>query len=80
MTGSEIPHSAFRTPHSPMSRRQVLARTGMGFGTLALAGLLDQQGLLSSVDAAELDLTRPLAPRDPQFKATATRRAVPATS
>ena len=34
-----IPHSAFRTPHSP-SRREFLKASGLGFGSLALAGLL----------------------------------------
>src|SRR5262245_5060684 len=55
------PH-LFGTPpaHYP-SRREFLRRTGMGFGTLALAGLLDRQGLLAA-DADERSL-HPLAPR-----------------
>ncbi len=62
------PH-LFATPASPfLSRRQLLRRTGCGFGLLALAGLLDQQDLL----AAEQDrLLHPLAPRKPHFPARA---------
>src|SRR5437773_445657 len=53
----------------PASRRAFLRRAGGGFGMLALAGLLDDQGLL----AAEFLLrgasspANPLAPRPPHF-------------
>jgi hypothetical protein len=52
--------SALVTP-SPVytSRRDFLRRTGAGFGMLALAGLLDQQGLRAATDNDE----RALAPR-----------------
>src|SRR5437868_3746285 len=33
---------------SALSRRQMLRRAGAGFGMLALAGLLEQQGLLGA--------------------------------
>jgi hypothetical protein len=61
------PHPAFR------SRRDFLRRAGGGFGMLALAGLLGQEGLLvSSAGAAEDDRNlHPLAPRPPHFKAKA---------
>ncbi len=52
----------FAPPH-PMyaSRREFLARAGVGFGTLALGGLLAQQGF------AEDELNNPLAPKKPHF-------------
>ena len=37
---------------SPLSRRQLLHRTGAGFGLIGLAGALDAAGLLSRVSAA----------------------------
>src|ERR1700757_4563363 len=57
------PASIFR------SRRDFLRRVGSGFGMLALAGLLGQEGLL---EAAEDDRSiQPLAPRKPHFPAKA---------
>jgi hypothetical protein len=57
------PASIFR------SRRDFLRRTGNGFGLVALAGLLGQEGLL---EAAEDDRSiQPLAPRKPHFPAKA---------
>jgi hypothetical protein len=41
-----------------------LRRAGCGFGMLALAGLLDREGLLAGEDARRL---HPLAPRKPHF-------------
>jgi len=35
-----------------LNRRELLQSMGSGFGTLALAGLLDQAGLLSPARAA----------------------------
>ena len=48
-----------------LSRRQLLARCGAGFGTLALADLLSRQGLLAA------EATNPLAPKKPHFPAKA---------
>ncbi len=54
-----IPH-LFATPHS---RRDFLRRGGSGLGMIALAGLMQQQGLLAtSGPDADLHL-HPLAPR-----------------
>ena len=51
----------------PLSRRQLLQRTGMGLGTLALAPLL--QSLLPASAAAEGDVAaNPLARRAPHFR------------
>ena len=45
------------------SRREFLARAGGGFGTLALAGLLGQEGRLGAAEPA----VNPLAPRPAHF-------------
>ena len=49
----------------PVSRREMLARCGTGFGTLALAGLLAEESHAAAVD--------PLAPKSPHFPAKAKR-------
>jgi hypothetical protein len=56
------------TPTIPPSRREFLARSGMGFGSLAAAALLRDAGLLT---AAPIDPLNPLAPREPHFPAKA---------
>jgi hypothetical protein len=62
-----IPHLfAGPSPAFP-SRRAFLRRAGGGFGMLALASLLNEQGLL----AAETELINPLAPKPPHFPAKA---------
>jgi hypothetical protein len=52
-----------------LSRRDFFRRTGGGFGLLALAGLLDQRGLLAAEDADRR--LHPLAPKKPHFPAKA---------
>jgi len=54
------PHPVYR------SRREFLKRAGNGFGLLALAGLLDQEGLLAAEAPRD-----PLAPKLPHFAAKA---------
>lgn len=49
--------------NSPMNRRDLLQRTGQGFGMLGLAALLGQEGLSSRAQAA----TSPMAPKQPHF-------------
>src|SRR6476469_8419511 len=66
-----------------LSRRDWLSRMGGGFGTVGLASVLAEAGLLdtdSSASAAESSIaasssaaTSPLAPRAPHFKAKAKR-------
>src|SRR5688500_18654167 len=51
------------------SRRELLRRTGMGFGALGLAHLLHAEGAL---EAAPVNLS-PLAPRRPHFTPKAKR-------
>ncbi|MEO6182312.1 MAG: DUF1501 domain-containing protein [Verrucomicrobiota bacterium] len=53
-----------------ISRREALKRAGAGFGMLALAGLLDQEGLLCPPVSAVAS-PGPLSPKLPQFKARA---------
>jgi hypothetical protein len=66
-------------PHAPriedcaLTRRELLARSGMGFGMLGLAGLLGETGLLGSRADAAVVSTDPLAPRAPHFRGTAKR-------
>src|SRR5262245_58670257 len=52
-----------------ISRRQALKRAGAGFGLVALAGLLEQEGLLAPSLAAVPP--GPLAPKPPHFPARA---------
>jgi hypothetical protein len=52
-----------------LTRRDLLKRTGIGFGSLALGQLLGGQGLLDSITQA--DSIRPLAPKQPHFPAKA---------
>jgi hypothetical protein len=60
---------------SPLSRRQLLSRTGCGFGLIGLAGLLADEGLLSAATSGDLSsrLLNPLAPQPAHFPAKATR-------
>src|ERR1700712_5543863 len=51
-----------------MSRREVLRRCGLGFGSLGLASLLEQAGLLAAQPVGN-----PLAPKAPHFPAKAKR-------
>ena len=53
------------------SRREFLSRAGDGFGMLALAGLLQEQGLLGKAAASTVDPRNPLAPHDGHFPAKA---------
>src|SRR3954470_9889110 len=54
-----------------LSRRDFLSRSGLGFGALALGGLMRDSGLLSAAPA--VDALNPLAPRPPHFPAKAKR-------
>ena len=55
-------------PPAANSRRQLLNSLGAGFGSLALAGVLDQAGLLAASHATEPPRSgNPLAPRQAHF-------------
>lgn len=53
------------------TRRDFLKRVGNGFGLLALAGLLEQEGLLGNPALAAEGAVNPLAPKLPHFPAKA---------
>jgi hypothetical protein len=55
---------------APSTRRELLARAGMGFGMLALGDLLGVGGALTAGDGASLSS---LAPKQPHFPAKAKR-------
>jgi hypothetical protein len=57
--------------HQPLNRRQMLAACGMGFGSLALRGVLNASTELPSQHAPPSD--RALAARAPHFRPTAKR-------
>jgi hypothetical protein len=58
--------------NSPLTRREMLCRSGMGLASLGLAGLMSAQGMLSASSDAERAIS-PLAPRGPHFPAKARR-------
>jgi hypothetical protein len=61
------------TPNSPrfyLSRRELLQRSGMGFGALGLAGLLGDPSMLG---AATSPVAGPMTPKQPHFPAKAKR-------
>ncbi|MBC7815412.1 MAG: DUF1501 domain-containing protein, partial [Planctomycetaceae bacterium] len=59
----------------PLSRRELLARSGVGFGAIGLAGVLQQADLLQTTvaNAASGADLNPLAPKRPHFPAKAKR-------
>ena len=56
-------------PEACYTRRELLRRSGMGFGSLALAQLMGGAGLLAPARAA--DSVNPLAPKVAHFPAKA---------
>src|SRR5438128_1217104 len=62
-----IPHFFSTPPPQYRTRRDFLRRVGGGFGVLALAGLLDSQGLLAGRAPAAEDAINPLAPKPSHF-------------
>jgi hypothetical protein len=66
-----IPKLFAPPPPTYRSRREFLNRVGNGFGLLALAGLLDQEGLLGQATRAAGPAANPLAPKLPHFPAKA---------
>ncbi len=54
---------------SPISRRELLRQSAMGFGSLALAHMFTQDG--KAVQEGRRDSKQPFLPRDPHFPATA---------
>ncbi len=62
-----------RTEDLFLTRRDLLRRSGMGFASLGLAGLLASEGMLTSEARAAANSINPLAPRGPHFPAKAKR-------
>src|SRR5260370_31984005 len=56
-----------------LTRRDLLRRSGMGFASLGLAGLLATEGMLTSEAKGATNSTNPLLPRMPHFPAKAKR-------
>ncbi|MFP6694137.1 MAG: DUF1501 domain-containing protein, partial [Pirellulales bacterium] len=54
-----------RNPLPPVSRRDALHRIGAGFGTLGLAGVMADSGLVAT--AATSQSGSPLDPKPPHF-------------
>ena len=48
-----------RNPYPAVSRREMISRIGAGFGTLGLAGVMSDAGLLASDASSPLDLKAP---------------------
>ncbi|MFP6769435.1 MAG: DUF1501 domain-containing protein, partial [Planctomycetaceae bacterium] len=68
----------YDAPLLPFSRREMLSRTGAGFGLLGLAGLLDQErvdaaGTTPATRGAVPRSVSPLAPRAPHHTPRAKR-------
>jgi hypothetical protein len=57
----------------PMTRREMLARSGLGFGAVGLAGLLAADGLLAPCAHAAGEPAGALAPKAPHFAPKAQR-------
>ncbi|HZL36421.1 MAG TPA: DUF1501 domain-containing protein [Tepidisphaeraceae bacterium] len=69
-----MPNDPFQKPHRQTrfaNRREFLRRTGGGFGMLALAGLLGQEGLLAPSVSRASEIAAPMAPKLPHFAAKA---------
>ena len=66
---SNLPNPESQPP--ALSRRQALQSAGIGFGGLALAGLLGRNAPAKAADA--VDPLKPLAPKAPHFPAKAKR-------
>ncbi len=66
-------HHAPRPEDAFLTRRDLLRRGGMGFGTLGLAGVLADSGDLSRVARGDATDLHPLAPKRPHFAPKARR-------
>jgi hypothetical protein len=67
-----MPHSPPRLDNLPLTRRELLRRSGLGFGLLGLAGVLADDGLVSFAAASPTNVN-PLAPKKPHFPGKAKR-------
>jgi hypothetical protein len=60
-------------PSARLSRRELLARCGMGMGMFGLAGVMADDGMLSRAAGAAASYQNPMQARPPQFAAKAKR-------
>ena len=67
------PTSFPATNSAPLTRRQALQTAGAGFGYLALAGMLGNQGAAAKAATGNRNAVAPLAPKPPHFPAQAKR-------
>ncbi len=66
-----MPHHRPRLEDYFLTRRELLRRSGMGFGMMALASVMASEGVLAhTTQAASTDIN-PLAPKQPHFPAKA---------
>ena len=68
-----IPHSAFRSPHSGLSRRDLLLRSGGSLGLIGLSSVLADADLLAATPEPKAAAANPLAPKAPHYAPRATR-------
>src|SRR5687767_5045123 len=54
-----------------ISRRELLARSGIGLGMFGLAGVLRDEGLLAATSDAAAGYGNPMSPKQPHFPAKA---------
>ncbi|MGV3725011.1 MAG: DUF1501 domain-containing protein, partial [Actinomycetota bacterium] len=64
-------HHQPRVEDLGLTRRELLTRSGMGMGAVALTALMGDTGLVAPAEAA--GYTNPLAPKQPQFIGKAKR-------
>ena len=62
-----------RNPFAPISRREMISRMGAGFGTIGLAGVLADSGLLGAEKSGSPAGSAPLLPKAPHFAPKAKR-------
>jgi hypothetical protein len=67
-----VNHPAANLARAPLTRRDFLRRSGMGFASLGLADLMASQGLVSAAPDAGRSAS-PLAPKGPHFAPKAKR-------
>ncbi|MGE0529673.1 MAG: DUF1501 domain-containing protein [Bdellovibrionales bacterium] len=66
-------HPNYLLQGRPLTRRDLLQRSGMGFASLGLAGLLASEGMLTGSDNTNVASLNPLTPKQPHFPARAKR-------
>ncbi|WP_169979665.1 DUF1501 domain-containing protein [Tautonia rosea] len=68
-----MPHDRPNLETLPVTRRELLCRSGMGFGAMALGGLLTESGVLAHSQQADATVQSSLAPKVPPLVPRAKR-------